>query len=86
MTIALDATYLSLAEAQGVDATVLHRIAAIAAGTLHSLPHNGVIVTLLAVCGTTHRDSYFHVAVAVIVGPIVALAAIIVLGSVFGSF
>ncbi len=89
MTIALDAlgaTYLSLAEAQGLDPAVLHRVAAIAAGTLDSLPHNGAIVTLLAVCGTTHRDSYFHVAMAVIVGPIVALAAIIVLGSLFGSF
>jgi H+/gluconate symporter-like permease len=65
---------------------VLHRVAAIAAGTLDSLPHNGAIVTLLAVCGTTHRDSYFHVAMAVIVGPIVALGAIIGLGTAFGSF
>jgi H+/gluconate symporter-like permease len=89
MTIALDAlgsTYLALAEAQGLDPAVLHRVAAIAAGTLDSLPHNGAIVTLLAVCGTTHRDSYFHVAMAVIVGPIVALGAIILLGSAFGSF
>ncbi|MBL8223757.1 MAG: GntP family permease [Chromatiales bacterium] len=89
MTIALDAlgaTYLALAEAQGMDPAVLHRVAAIAAGTLDSLPHNGAIVTLLAVCGTTHRDSYFHIAMAVIVGPIVALGAIIGLGSAFGSF
>ncbi len=89
MTIALDAlggTYVALAQAQGIDPAVLHRVAAIAAGTLDSLPHNGAIVTLLAVCGTTHRDSYFHVAMAVIVGPIVALAAVILLGSVFGSF
>ena len=89
MTIALDAlggTYLALAEAQGLDPAALHRVAAIAAGTLDSLPHNGAIVTLLAVCGTTHRESYFHVAMAVIAGPIVALAAVIVLGSAFGSF
>jgi H+/gluconate symporter-like permease len=89
MTIALDAlgtTYLALADAQGMDPAVLHRVAAIAAGTLDSLPHNGAIVTLLAVCGTTHRDSYFHVAMAVIVGPIVALGAIILLGTAFGSF
>ena len=89
MTIALDAlgeTYLLLAEAQGIDPAVLHRVAAIAAGTLDSLPHNGAIVTLLAVCGSTHKESYLHVAMTVIVGPIVALAAIIALGSVFGSF
>jgi H+/gluconate symporter-like permease len=89
MTIALDAlggTYVALAQAQGIDPAVLHRVAAIAAGTLDSLPHNGAIVTLLAVCGSTHKDSYLDVAMAVIVGPIVALAAIIVLGNVFGSF
>ena len=38
-----------LAEMQGIDPAVLHRVAAIAAGTLDSLPHNGAIVTLLAV-------------------------------------
>ncbi len=89
MTIALDAlgeTYLQLAAAQGVDPAVLHRVAAIAAGTLDSLPHNGAIVTLLAVCGSTHKESYFHVAMTVIVGPIIALAAIVVLGGMFGSF
>ena len=89
MTIALDAlgaTYLALADAQGLDPAVLHRVAAMAAGTLDSLPHNGAIVTLLAVCGSTHKDSYFHLAMAAIVGPIVALVAVIVLGSLFGSF
>jgi H+/gluconate symporter-like permease len=89
MTIALDAlggTYLALADAQGLDPAVLHRVAAMAAGTLDSLPHNGAIVTLLAVCGSTHKESYFHLAMAAIVGPIVALAAVIVLGGVFGSF
>jgi H+/gluconate symporter-like permease len=89
MTIALDAlggTYLSLAELQDLDPAILHRVAAMAAGTLDSLPHNGAIVTLLAVCGATHRESYFHVAMVAIVGPIVALAAVIVLGSVLGSF
>ncbi len=89
MTIALDAlgaTYVALAEAQGLDPAVLHRVAAMAAGTLDSLPHNGAIVTLLAVCGSTHKESYFHLAMAAIVGPVVALVAVIVLGGLFGSF
>jgi H+/gluconate symporter-like permease len=89
MTIALDAlgaTYLALAEQQGVDPALLHRIAAIGAGTLDSLPHNGAVVTLLAVCRSTHRESYFHIAMTVIVGPIVALAAVIAIAGVFGSF
>jgi len=58
----------------------------IGAGTLDSLPHNGAVVTLLAVCGSTHRDSYRDIVVAGIVGPIIALAVIIVLGSILGSF
>jgi H+/gluconate symporter-like permease len=89
MTIALDAlgaTYLALAEQQGVNPEVLHRIAAIGAGTLDSLPHNGAVVTLLAVCRSSHRESYFHIAMTAIVGPIVALAAVIVLAGLFGSF
>ncbi len=56
------------------------------AGTLDSLPHNGAVVTLLAVCGVTHRDSYRDIFVVAILGAILALAAIIVLGSIFGSF
>jgi H+/gluconate symporter-like permease len=89
MTIALDAlgaTYLALAEQQGVDPALLHRIAAIGAGTLDSLPHNGAVVTLLAVCRSSHRESYFHIAMTAIVGPIVALVAVIVLAGIFGSF
>jgi H+/gluconate symporter-like permease len=64
----------------------LEQVAAIGAGTLDSLPHNGAIVTLLAVCRSSHRESYFHIAMTAIVGPIVALVAVIVLAGLFGSF
>jgi H+/gluconate symporter-like permease len=64
----------------------MHRVAVIGAGTLDTLPHNGAVVTLLAVCGATHRRSYFDIFVAGIVGPILALAAVIALGSTLGSF
>ena len=89
LTIALEAlggTYLRLAAEQGIDPALLHRIAVMSAGTLDSLPQNGAVVTLLAVCGSTHRESYFDIVMVAIVGPIVALAAVIALGSVFGSF
>jgi H+/gluconate symporter-like permease len=89
LTIALDAlgpTYMELAATQGIDPALLHRVAVIGAGTLDSLPHNGAVVTLLAVCGSTHRKSYFDIVMAGIVGPIVALVAVIALGSAFGSF
>jgi len=56
------------------------------AGTLDSLPHNGAVVTLLAVCGVTHRDSYFDIFMVAIVGALIALAAVVVLGSTLGSF
>jgi len=89
LTIALEAlgaTYMRLASEHGIDPALLHRIAVMSAGTLDSLPQNGAVVTLLAVCGSTHRESYFDIVMAVIVGPIVALAAVIALGSAFGSF
>jgi len=89
LTIALDAlgpTYMALAAQQGIDPGLLHRVAVIGAGTLDSLPHNGAVVTLLAVCGTTHRQSYIDIVMACIVGALIALAVVIGLGSLVGSF
>jgi H+/gluconate symporter-like permease len=89
LTIALDSlgsTYLALAKEHGIDPSLLHRVAVIASGTLDSLPHNGAVVTLLAVCGTTHRESYFDIVMAGIVSALIALVVVIVLGSAFGSF
>jgi H+/gluconate symporter-like permease len=89
MTIALDAlgeTYMRLAAEQGIDPALLHRVAVIGSGTLDSLPHNGAVVTLLAVCGTTHRESYLDIVMVAIVSALLALATVIALGSAFGSF
>ena len=89
LTIALDAlgaTYMRLAAENGIDPAIMHRVAVIGAGTLDSLPHNGAVVTLLAVCGSTHRESYLDIVMVAIVSAIIALAVVIVLGSVFGSF
>lgn len=88
LTIALDAlgaTYLSLAHEQDIDPALLHRIAVISAGTLDSLPHNGAVVTLLAVCGVTHGEGYLDIFMVAIVGALIALAAVILLGSTLGS-
>jgi H+/gluconate symporter-like permease len=89
LTIALDAlggTYMRLATDHGIDPALLHRIAVMSAGTLDSLPQNGAVVTMLAVSGSTHRESYFDIVMAAIVGPIIALVVVIALGSAFGSF
>jgi hypothetical protein len=42
---------------------------------LDSLPHNGAVVTLLAVCGSTHRESYLDIVMVAIVSAIIALAS-----------
>jgi H+/gluconate symporter-like permease len=89
LTIALEAlgeTYMRLASETGLDPALLHRVAVIGSGTLDSLPHNGAVVTLLAVCGSTHRASYFDIFMVAIVGAVIALVATIILGTVFGSF
>jgi H+/gluconate symporter-like permease len=89
LTIALDAlgtTYLRIATEQGIDPGLLHRVAVIGAGTLDSLPHNGAVITLLAVCNSTHRESYFDIVMVSIVGGLLALVAVIGLGTAFGSF
>ncbi len=89
LTIALDAlgsTYMRLAAEQGIDPGLLHRVAVIGAGTLDSLPHNGAVVTLLAVCDSTHRESYLDIVMVSIVGGLLGLVAVIGLGTVFGSF
>jgi H+/gluconate symporter-like permease len=89
LTIALDAlgnTYMQLAAQTGINPALMHRVAVIGSGTLDSLPHNGAVVTLLALCGLSHRESYFDIVMVAIVGAILALVAVIALGSVFGSF
>jgi H+/gluconate symporter-like permease len=89
LTIALEAlgaTYMTLAAELGINPELLHRVAVIASGTLDSLPHNGAVVTLLAVCGSSHRESYLDIVMVAIIGAVIALAAVIGLGTVFGSF
>jgi H+/gluconate symporter-like permease len=53
--------YLDLAQAQRVSPEMLHRIAAMAAGGMDTLPHNGAVITLLMVTGLTHRQSYLDI-------------------------
>jgi len=89
LTIALEAlgqAYMELAATTGLDPALMHRVAVIGSGTLDSLPHNGAVVTLLTVCGSTHRDSYFDIVMVAIVGAIIALVAVIALGATLGSF
>lgn len=47
--------------AMGINPELLHRVVAIAAGSFDAMPHNGVIITSLAVAGLTHKQAYKHV-------------------------
>jgi H+/gluconate symporter-like permease len=61
MSIALAAmseTFISAAHAANIPLEVLHRVAAMASGGMDTLPHNGAVITLLAVTGLTHREAY----------------------------
>ena len=89
MTIALDAlgpTFMKIAAETGLSPSLMHRVTVIASGTLDSLPHNGAVVTMLAVCGCSHKESYLDIVMVAVVGALLALATVIVLGTMFGSF
>ena len=61
MGIALAAmaeTFIANANAAGIPLEVFHRVASMASGGMDTLPHNGAVITLLAVTGLTHRQSY----------------------------
>ncbi|MFZ1110520.1 MAG: GntP family permease [Rhodomicrobium sp.] len=50
--------FIKAANEAGIPMEVLHRVASMASGGMDTLPHNGAVITLLAVTGLTHRVSY----------------------------
>lgn len=80
MGIALAAmadTFISNAQAMGIPMEVLHRVAAMASGGMDTLPHNGAVITLLAVTGLSHKQSYKDIFV---ITSIKTLAVFVVIG------
>ncbi|MDR1835393.1 MAG: GntP family permease [Fusobacteriaceae bacterium] len=65
----------------GVNFAYVHRIGAIAAGTLDTLPHQGAQITLLGICKMTHKEAYWDIFVTQIVMPFAALAVFIPLAA-----
>lgn len=55
---ALSGRFIEAAQAAGIPLEVMHRVASMASGGMDTLPHNGAVITLLAVTGLTHRQSY----------------------------
>jgi H+/gluconate symporter-like permease len=68
--------YLAL----GLSPELIHRVATMSAGCFDALPHNGVVITFLAVCGLTHVNAYKHVFFGHIVATVLALLIVIPLG------
>lgn len=83
---ALGETYYERGLAAGISPELLHRVASMACGGLDSLPHNGAVITLLLICGVTHRQGYRDIAVVSVVCPLLATTFVIILGTLFGSF
>jgi H+/gluconate symporter-like permease len=82
LSIALESlgeTYFQRAKDLGVSPEVMHRVASMASGGLDSLPHNGAVITLLTICGLTHKQSYFDIGIVTVVIPLISLALVIVL-------
>jgi H+/gluconate symporter-like permease len=89
LTIALDAlgpSYMKRAAEIGMNPELMHRVAVIGAGTLDSLPHNGAVVTLLSVCGVSHKEGYLDIVMVAIVSALLALIVVILTGALVGSF
>lgn len=86
VSIALDLFgkhWLDWAAAVNMSPEILHRVAAIASGGFDTGPHNGAIITLLAVCGLTHRQSYPDIFAMTILKILMVLIALVFV-SVFG--
>ncbi|MEL6316979.1 MAG: GntP family permease, partial [Pseudomonadota bacterium] len=50
-------------------------------GGFDVLPHNGAVITLLAITGLTHAKSYFDIFMVAVVGPLLGLAAVLMLST-----
>jgi H+/gluconate symporter-like permease len=79
-------TYLAMGQAAGISPELMHRVTAVATGGLDALPHNGAVITLLSICGLTHRQAYVDIAMVAVVVPIIALVLLITLGTLVGTF
>ena len=73
--------YIALAAVHGIPLEVMHRVAAMAAGVMDTVPHNGAILTLLAVTGMTHKECYGDIFVVTIIVPLLTLILGIFLAS-----
>ena len=85
MSIALNTLgeqFATMGQEQGISMELMHRVTALSSGGFDALPHNGAVITLLAITGLTHRKSYPDIFVVAVLIPVIALITVIVLGTV----
>jgi H+/gluconate symporter-like permease len=71
----------------GVPPRALHRVVAIASGTLDTLPANGYLVMLIRnICGETHRSAYWPICVTCTLLPMLGVALAIALFKLFPAW
>jgi H+/gluconate symporter-like permease len=82
LSIALEAmgqSYIDRGLEAGLDPEIMHRVASLSCGGLDTLPHNAAVITLLLICGSTHKQSYWDIAMVSVVGPMLATVIVIAL-------
>jgi H+/gluconate symporter-like permease len=87
MSIALEAMggrFLEWGNQVGVSPEMLHRVAAMSSGGFDTMPHNGAVITLLAICGMTHKKSYPDIGMVSLVVPFATTLLLILVWTVLG--
>lgn len=74
-------TFYNLSQTTGINPEVFHRMASVAAGA-SILPNNGALLTLLAVTGLSHKETYKDVFVVALVIPTIAVIVGIIMGGI----
>jgi H+/gluconate symporter-like permease len=57
--------------AMGINPEVIHRVASLATAGLDVMPHNGAVITALAVVGLTHKEAYKPIFILALLTPII---------------
>ena len=78
---ALGPTYVQMAADYGISLEAMHRVTAVASGTLDALPHNGAVITILSICKLGHSESYLDIFIVAIVIPMISLIFPVIVSS-----
>ena len=78
--------YVQMAHEYIISLDAMHRVTAVASGTLDALPHNGAVITILSICKLSHREVYLDVFVVAVIVPLNFLVALIFSVTVLGTF